>query len=191
MFSFLIIILVKNHDLFLALDNHCQITEHSINQSNQLSLSTLTISQHQLSLSSQACQLSDSISLSSHAQFSWFNFLWLKFSCSFLIIFLFDWFHFHVWDFDQIYYCKQLFCFVLCSSWEVFHLSLFFHHVLSSCLRFQSSSSLWIIIQSHAAFSGKIFCLHLQIFNSEVQIFLAFVYNTWKWILQISLVKTQ
>ena len=32
-------------------------------------VSRLTISQHQLSLSSQACQLSDSVSLLSHAQF--------------------------------------------------------------------------------------------------------------------------
>ena len=48
---------------------------HSINQSNQLSLS------------SQACQLFSSISLLSHAQFSWFNFLWFKFSCSFFCYF--------------------------------------------------------------------------------------------------------
>ena len=87
---------------------------HLINQSNQLSLF------------SQACQLFSSISLLSHAQFSWFNFFWLEFSHSFSVIFLFDWSHSHIWDFDQIYYHKQLFCFVLCSSWEVFCLSLFF-----------------------------------------------------------------
>ena len=86
----------------------------------------MIISQHQFSLSSWACQLFSSISLSSHAQFSWFNFFWLEFSHSFSVISLFDWFHFHIWDFDQIYYCKQLFYFVSCFSWEVFHLSFFF-----------------------------------------------------------------
>ena len=59
------------------------------------------------------------------------------------------------------------------------------YHVLSSCLRFQSSSLLQVIIWSCAAFPEKIFCLHLQI--SEMQISLAFVYNAWEWILQISL----
>ena len=49
--SFLIIILMKNHDLFLAFDNHCQIAEHLINQSNQLSLQSWT------------CWLSSNVSL--------------------------------------------------------------------------------------------------------------------------------
>ena len=40
-----------------------------------------------LSLSSQACQLFSSISLLFCAQFSWLNFLWLKFSHSFLCYF--------------------------------------------------------------------------------------------------------
>ena len=61
------------------------------------------------------------------------------------------------------------------------------HHVLSSCLRFQPNLFLQAVIWSHAAFLRKIFCLHLQIFNSEAQIFLMFVYNAWKWISQISL----
>ena len=43
---------MKNHNLSLTLDNHCQIAEHLINQSNQLCLQ------------SQACQLFCSISLS-------------------------------------------------------------------------------------------------------------------------------
>ena len=47
----------------------------------------LTISQHQLSLSSWTCQLFSSISFFSHVQFSWFNFFWFKFSHSFLCYF--------------------------------------------------------------------------------------------------------
>ena len=80
------------------------------------------------------------------------------------------------------------------------------HHVLSLCLRFQSSLSLQAVIWSCAAFLKrffvciseylilcsifrKIFCLYSQIFNLEAQISLAFVYNTWEWISQISLIK--
>ena len=125
-------------------------------------INMLIILQCQLSLSSQACQLFSSISLLSSAQFSWFNFFWLEFSCSFSVIFLFDWSHSHVWDFDQIYYHKQLSCFVSCSSWEVSHLSFFFHCILSSCLRFQSSFLLQVIIQSCAAFLEKIFICTLK-----------------------------
>ena len=137
MFNFLIIIFTKNHNLFLALDNQTvkslsiwlinwissvynhEHIEYSNTDFYSTIMSMLTILQCQLSLSSWAHQLFSSISLSSCAQFSWFNFLWLKFSYSFLVIFLFDWSHFHVWDFDQIYYHKWLFCFVSCFSWEV------------------------------------------------------------------------
>ena len=180
MFSFLIIILVKNHNLFLVLDNQtvkslsiwsinwissiysCEHVEYSNADFYSTTVSMLTILQHQFSLFSQAHWLFSNASLFSCAQFSWLNFFWFKFSHSFSVIFLFDWSHSHVWDFDQIYYHKQLFCFVSCSFWKVSHLSLFFHCVLSSCLRFQSSSLLWVVIQSHAAFLRKIFCLHLQ-----------------------------
>ena len=82
--------------------------------------------QCQLNLFFWACQLFSSISLFSHAQFSWLNFFWFKFSYSFFIIFLFDWSCSCVWDFDQIYYHKQLFCFVSCFSWEIFYLFFFF-----------------------------------------------------------------
>ena len=144
MFSLLIIILAKNHNLSLALDNQtvkllsfwlinwissvysCEHVEYSNISFYSTIMSTLIISQCQLNLSFQAHQLFSSISLLSCAQFSWLNFLWLEFSCFFLIIFLFDWSHSCVWNFDQIYYCKQLFCFVSYFSWEVFCLFLFF-----------------------------------------------------------------
>ena len=193
---------MKNHDLSLALDNQT-VKSLSIQSINWISLvynhehveysnvnfysaimNMLIISQHQLSLSSWACQLFSSISLLSHAQFSWLNFLWLKFSCSFLIIFLFDWSHSHVWDFNQIYYHKQLFCFVSCFSWEVSHLFLF-----SSCFVFLFEISVKLSAMSCYSILCSIFrkdlCLHFQI--SEMQISLAFVYNAWEWILWISL----
>ena len=40
--------------------------------------------------------------------------------------------------------------------------ALLFHHILSSCLRFQSSSLLQAVIWSHAAFSEKIFVCILK-----------------------------
>ena len=207
MFSFLIIILTKNHDLSLILDNHCQITEHLIDQLNQLSLQLQAhwIQQHQLLLYncehidyltmsvqfiSQACQLFSNINLFSHAQFSWLNFFDSNFLTHFSVIFLFDWSHSHVWDFDQIYYHKQLFYFVLCFFWEVFCLLCF-----SSCFVFLFEISVKSISMSWYLISCSIFrkdlCLHSQIFNSEAQISLTFVYNTWKWISQTSLAKTQ
>ena len=167
-------------------------------------VSMLTILQCQLSLLSWACQLFSNDSLSSHVQFSWFNFYWLKFSHSFLyyffvqlisflclrfwsdllsqtiilscIMFLlkdfsfalfFIVFCFLVWDFNQVYLYKLLSDFVQ-HFWKDFLFAFM---------------NIWF----HAAFSEKIFCLHLQIFNSEMQISLAFVYNMWKWISQISL----
>ena len=134
---------MKNHDLFLVFDNQTvkllsiwsinwisSVYSHEHVEYSNISfyftiVSMLIISQCQLSLSSWTCQLFSNVSLFSCVQFFWSNFLWLKFSCSFLIIFLFDWFHSCVWDFDQIYYHNWLFCLVLC-SWEVFCLFFFF-----------------------------------------------------------------
>ena len=135
---------MKNHNLFLAFDNQT-VKLLSIQSINWISsvynhehveysnvsfystiMSTLIILQYQLSLFSQACQLFSSISLLSHAQFSWLNFFWFKFLYSFSVIFLFDWFHSHVWDFNQIYYHKWLFYFMSCFSWEISHLLFFF-----------------------------------------------------------------
>ena len=105
---------MKNHDLFLALDNQtvkllsiqlinwissaysCEHIEYNNASFYSTIMSMLTILQHQLSLSSWACQLFSSISLSSHTQFSWLNFFWFKFSCSFSVISLFSWSHSHV-----------------------------------------------------------------------------------------------
>ena len=179
----------KNHIIFLAvsiwsLEYHSQQRDHALSLSTwhsncyQLSIwlifqissfyyfsfkllqSAYLIDQlNQLSLSSQACQLFSSISLSSHAQFSWFNFLWLKFSHSFLIISLFDWSHSHIWDFDQIYYHKQLFCFVSCFSWEVFHLLCFsLHFIFLFEISVKSTSTSWYLIS--CSISGKDLCLH-------------------------------
>ena len=51
-----------------------------------------------------------------------------NFLAHFSVTFLFDWFHSCVWDFDQIYYCKQLFYFMSCFSWEIFYLLCFSLH---------------------------------------------------------------
>ena len=112
------LLFVKNHNLSLTLDNQTVklLSIQSINWINSVYshkhveynnadfystiVSTLIILQHQLSLSSQACQLFSSISLSSHAQFSWLNFLWLKFSHSFLCYFfvqLISFLHLRFW----------------------------------------------------------------------------------------------
>ena len=129
-------------------------------------VSTLIILQCQLSLSSQACQLFSSVSLLSHAHFSFIQFFFdSNFLAHFSVVFLFDWFYFYVWDFDWIYCCKWLFCFVSCFI-ERFLICFISHHVLFSCLRFQSSSLLQAVIQFHAAFSEKKIYLHFQI--SEV-----------------------
>ena len=115
-----------------------------------------------------------------------FSFLWLEFSHSFSVIFLFDWSHSCIWDFDQIYYHKQLFCFVSCFSWKVSCLSFFSSHFVF-LFEISVKSISMSCYQISCSISEKIFCLHSQIFNSEVQISLAFVYNAWKWISQILL----
>ena len=161
----MIIILTKNHDLSLALDNHCQITEHSINQLNQLCLqlwahwlsqntSSVCLLKHTSYLTAPACSLMlsflDSILFDS-------NFL-----THFSVISLFDWSHSHVWDFDQIYCHKQLFCLVSCFCQEIFHL-----FCCSSCFVFLFEISAKSISMSCysilCSISGKIFCLHLWI----------------------------
>ena len=87
----------RNHTLFLSIwhSNHYQLSIWLIFQissfyyfSFRLLQSVHLIDQlNQLSLSSQACQLFSSTSLLSCAQFSWFNFFWLKFSHSFFCYF--------------------------------------------------------------------------------------------------------
>ena len=129
----------------------------------------------------------------------------LVFSCS---VFLTQFFLTQIFTFISHYFFVWLISFLYLRFWSNLLLQMtillcvmfflrsllfasLFHHILSHCLRFQPSLLLQAVIQSHAAFLRKIFCLHSQIFNSEAQISLAFVYNMWEWILQISLVKTQ
>ena len=94
--SLLIIILTKNHDLFLAFDNHCQIAEHSINQSIESAHSTimsmLTISQCQL--------LQTTLSIHQFIKQSAYFFLSVKFSLHYFFL---------LENFDLIYFCVSRF----------------------------------------------------------------------------------
>ena len=157
MFSLLIIILMKNHNLSLALDNQtvkllsiwlinwtspvysCEHVGYSNAGFYSTTVSMLTILQCQLSLSSWACQLFSSISLFSHAQFSLIQiFFDLNFFTHFSVVFLFNWSYSCIWDYDQIYCHKQLFYFKSCFV-EKFLVCSNSQYVLSSCWDFSQA----------------------------------------------------
>ena len=106
--------------MIIKLPNHWAFNQ-SIESALSTTASTLIISQHQLSSSSQACQLSDSISLLSHAQFLLtqiflsFSFFWFKFSHSFFCYFfvqLISFSHLRFWS-DLLLQMTILSCAVL------------------------------------------------------------------------------
>ena len=113
----------------------------------------------------------------------------------FSVIFLFSWSYSCVWDFDQIYCHKQLFCFMSYFHWKISHLFCFSSYFVSlfkisvkststscysiSCSIFRKDLLFaFLNIWSHAAFLGKILFSSLN-FNTEASISLAFVYYEW------------
>ena len=123
--SLSIIILVKNHDLSLALDNHCQITEHSIEQLNQPSLQLW------------ACWLHSNVSFyKQHWAFACSSKQSAHFLCLqiFIVLFLFlrtlTWSTFMCQNSDQIWHYELLFCFISCFVEKFLH----FIHCNCRCL---------------------------------------------------------
>ena len=169
MFSFLIIIFVKNHNLFLALDNQTVklLSIWSINWISSVYshehvgcsntsfysaiMSMLAILQCQLSLSSQACQLalSCSIFLTQFSLTQIFSLIFLLLLCLTDLILIFEiLIRFTVTNDYSVLYCVFVERFFICSV---------FHHVLSSCLRFQSSLLLQIVFNLVQYFQKKSF----------------------------------
>ena len=156
---------------------------HSIDQSNWFSLS------------SQACQLFSSVSLLSCVQFSWLNFLWLKFSHSFFC-YLFVWlisfsclrFWLNLLLQMTILSCAVSFLrsfsfalFLIMSCLFVWDFSqVYFYKLLSDLMQHSQKDLLFasLNIWSCAAFLEKILFSSLN-FNTETSIFLAFVYYRW------------
>ena len=190
MFSFLIIILVKNHNLSLALDNQTvkllsiwsinwisPVYSHEHVEYSNASFYSTIVSMPAI----QQCQLALLCSFFFHSVF-----LWLKFSHTFLCYFFVQLVSvscLRFWS-DLLSQTAILSCVMLC--WEIFCLLCF-----SSCFVSLFEISAKLTATSHysilCSISRKDLCLHPQI--SEVQISLAFVYNTWEWILWISLTK--